>query len=122
MSSYYFREKGGVFLINIKFHLAHSRLGHLTGLLSSPATTRLPSQFTIRVSRLTQAGYKVREVLEHRRDQRTTRTRLGQSKVEDGLTEALCCHKVSFMAPESWRSYTINLSTNQSTASIVLDQ
>ena len=88
-----------MFLINIKFHLAHSRLGHLTGLLSSPATTRLPSQFTIRVSRLTQAGYKVREVLEHRRDQRTTRTSLGQSKVEDGLTEALCCHKVSYSLP-----------------------
>ena len=62
-----------MFLINIKFHLDHSRLGYLTGLLSS----KLPSKFTIRVSRLTQAGYKVREVLEHRRDQRTTRTYYG---------------------------------------------
>ena len=66
-----------MFLINIKFHLDHSRLGYMTGLVSSPARDRLPSKFTIRVSRLTQAGYKVREVLDHQGNTRRTRTYYG---------------------------------------------
>ena len=55
----HFREKGGVFLINIKFHLDFSKIGCFTGLLSRPDSEKLPSKFTIRVNRLAQAGYKV---------------------------------------------------------------
>lgn len=65
-----------MFLINIKFHLDHSKLGYFTGLVSSPEE-KLPSKFTIRVSRLTQAGYKVREVLGHQGNIRRTRTYYG---------------------------------------------
>ena len=65
-----------MFLINIKFHLDHSKLGYFTGLVSSPEE-KLPSKFTIRVSRLTQAGYKVREVLGHQGNTRRTRTYYG---------------------------------------------
>jgi len=71
------REKGGVFLINIKFHLDYSKIGWLTGLLSSPRTQKLPSKFTIHVNRLAQAGYKVKEVISHDGETRRIRTYYG---------------------------------------------
>ena len=72
-----FREKGGVFLINIKFHLDFSQIGYLTGLVSRPDREKLPTKFTIRVNRLAQAGYKTKEIISHTGDTRRTRTYYG---------------------------------------------
>ena len=53
-------------LINIKFQLDYSRIGHLTGLISQPSSAKLPSKFTIRVNRLAQARivYKGQDAVE----------------------------------------------------------
>ena len=53
------RDKGGVFMITIKFHLDYSKLGYFTGLLLNPSGETLPTKFTIQVSKLAKAGYKV---------------------------------------------------------------
>ena len=49
----------------------------MTGLLSRPRSQQLPSLYTVRVTRLAHAGYKVREVASHGRGTRTTRTYYG---------------------------------------------
>ena len=49
----------------------------MTGLLSRPRIQQLPSLYTVRVTRLAHAGYKVREVASHGRGTRTTRTYYG---------------------------------------------
>merc|ERR1712055_445235 len=67
------RDKGGVFLITVKFQLDYSKFGYFTGLLSCLHTQRLPTKFTIHVNKLAQAGYKVREVLSHSQTHRRVR-------------------------------------------------
>lgn len=71
------RDRGGVFMITIQFHLDHSKLGYFTGLTTNPEQEKLPTKFTIHVNRLAQAGYKVREVVSHTRNQRRVRTYYG---------------------------------------------
>jgi len=71
------RDRGGVFLITVQFQLDNSRLGYLTGLLTNPTTEKLPTKFSIHVNRLAQAGYKVREVVSHTKNQRRVRTYFG---------------------------------------------
>ena len=53
------RDKGGVFMITVKFHLDSSKIGFFTRLFSSPSTEKLPTKFTVHVNKLAQAGYKV---------------------------------------------------------------
>merc|ERR1712106_302579 len=71
------RDKGGVFMITVKFHLDYSKIGYFTGLFISPEKTSLPTKFTLRVSKLAKAGYKVREVVGHTKTQRRVRTYYG---------------------------------------------
>ena len=49
------RDRGGVFMITIQFHIDHSKLGYFT----NPEQEKLPTKFTIHVNRLAQAAYKV---------------------------------------------------------------
>jgi len=71
------RDKGGVFMITIKFHLDLDEVGYLGGFFSNPDTQLLPTKFTVRVEKLAQAGYKVREVVGHSRTHRRVRTSYG---------------------------------------------
>ena len=59
LSDWKLRDRGGVFLITIQFHLDHSKLGFLTGLLTNPDQEKLPTKYSIKVKRLAKAGYKV---------------------------------------------------------------
>jgi len=71
------RDKGGVFMITVKFHLDYSKIGYFTGLFTNPEKERLPTKFTVHVNKLAQAGYKVREVVGHTRTHRRVRTYYG---------------------------------------------
>lgn len=71
------RDKGGVFMITIKFHLDLEEVGYFGGFFSNPDTQLLPTKFTVRVEKLAQAGYKVREVVGHSRTHRRVRTSYG---------------------------------------------
>jgi len=71
------RDKGGVLMITVKFHLDFDRMGFLTGLLSNPRTHNLPSKFTVYVSKLAKAGYRMREVVGHTKNERRVRTYYG---------------------------------------------
>jgi len=71
------RDKGGVLMITVKFHLDYDRIGFLTGLLSNPRTQTLPTKYTIHVSKLARAGYKMREVVGHTKNERRVRTYYG---------------------------------------------
>ena len=53
------RDKGGVFMITVKFHLDYSKIGYLTGLFSSLEHGSLPAKFSLSVSKLVKAGYHV---------------------------------------------------------------
>ena len=53
------RDKGGVFMITVKFHLDYSKIGYLTGLFSISDQGTLPTKFSVSVSKLAKAGYKV---------------------------------------------------------------
>jgi len=71
------RDMGGVFMITIKFHLDLDKVGYLGGFFSNPDTQLLPTKFTVRVEKLAEAGYKVREVVGHSRTHRRVRTSYG---------------------------------------------
>lgn len=71
------RDKGGVLMITVKFHLDFDRMGFLTGLLSNPRTNDLPTKFTVYVSKLAKAGYRMREVVGHTKNERRVRTYYG---------------------------------------------
>jgi len=71
------RDMGGVFMITIKFHLDLAEVGYLGGFFSNPETQLLPTKFTVRVEKLAEAGYKVREVVGHSRTHRRVRTSYG---------------------------------------------
>ena len=59
LSSQRLRDKGGVFMITVKFHLDYSKIGYLSGLFSISEQGTLPTKFSVNVSKLAKAGYKV---------------------------------------------------------------